>query len=99
MRSEVLPKDTLLSPAKLASSIEVLAPFLTVDSALSPTYLAGLGASMPSIRAYDIRFIASPTLGTGMVDIAAVVHPDWDELKIIAQHFRVDTLAEYSVPK
>ena len=95
--SAVLSKDTLLNPAKLTSSVEALAPYLTVDDGLSTTYLASLGATMPNIRAEDITFFTSPTLGTGMVGKASVVHPDWDELEVIAQHFRNDTLSEFSV--
>lgn len=95
----ILSKDTLLNPAKLTSSVEALAPYLTVDAGLSTTYLAKLGSSMPNIRADDITFFTSPTLGTGMVGKASVVHPDWDELDVIAQHFRDGTLSEYTPPK
>lgn len=97
--SSFLSKDTLLNPAKLAGAVDAVAPYLTVDEGLTPTYLASLGASMPQIRAEDITFFTSPTLGTGMVGEASVVHPDWDQLAVIAEHFRNDTLSEYAANK
>lgn len=95
--SNLLSKDTLLNPVKLTDSVEAIAPYLTVDEGLTTTYLLALGASMPGIRAEDITFFTSPTLGTGMVGKASVVHPDWDELAVIAEHFRNDTLSDYEV--
>lgn len=74
----------MLSSAKLISSVEALAPYLSVDDGLAATTLAKLGASMPNIRAEDIRFFTSPALGTGIVGKASAAYPDWDERAVIA---------------
>ena len=94
--AKVLSKDTLTNPAKVLDTVDALSPFLTVDEGLNPTYLVKLGSSMPNIRPEDITFFTSPTNGTGMVGKQSVVHPDWEELGTIAQHFRDGTLSSYS---
>lgn len=97
--AQVLSKDTLLNPAKILDTVDAFSPFLTVDEGMNPTYLVKLGTSMPNIRPSDITFFTSPTLGTGMEGKQSVVHPDWEGLATIAEHFRADTLDKYSAAK
>lgn len=97
--STFLSKDTLLNPLKINAAVESFAPYLTVDEGLSASYLIKLGTSMPGIRSDDISFFTSPTLGTGREGKQSVVVPDWDELAVIAQHFRESSLDEYLANK
>lgn len=92
---QVLSKDTLTSPGKIAESVEAFAPYLTVDEGLTSTFLAKLGVSMKDVRSDDITFFTSPTLGTGTEGKASVVRPDWAELDNIAAALREDNLADY----
>lgn len=92
---QVLSKDTLTSPGKIADSVEAFAPYLTVDEGLTSTFLAKLGVSMKAVRSDDITFFTSPTLGTGIEGKASVVRPDWTGLDSIAAALREDKLADY----
>ncbi|WP_333811246.1 LCP family protein [Timonella senegalensis] len=92
---QVLSKDTLTSPGKIADSVEAFAPYLTVDEGLTSTFLAKLGVSMKDVRSDDITFFTSPTLGTGTEGKASVVRPDWAGLEDIAEALRSDNLYEY----
>lgn len=93
--STFLSKDTLLNPLKISAAVDSFAPYLTVDEGMSASFLVKLGSSMSDVRPGDIEFFTSPTLGTGREGKQSVVVPDWDELAVIAQHFRDDSLGEY----
>lgn len=46
----------------------------------------------------DVTFFTMPTVGTGMQGTQSVVNVDWDQVAVIQQHFRDDTLSQYQVP-
>jgi len=92
---QVLSKDTLTSPGKIADAVDSFAPYLTIDKGLTATYLGKLGFSMRDIRPDDMTFFTSPTLGTGMEGKQSVVKPDWAGLDEVATAFQNDTLGEY----
>jgi|SRR5690625_1426889 len=93
--SAVLSRDTLTSPGKVSEVVEAISPFLTVDEGLNSSYVGGLGFEMRGLRAGDVRFFTSPTLGTGWEGTQSVVRPDWDRIEELRAHFRNDSLADY----
>lgn len=94
--SKLMSRDTLTSPGKIADVVDEIAPYLTIDAGMDTGYIAKLGLSMRDVRGDNISFFTSPTLGTGREGAQSVVRPDWDELAIVAEHFRTDTLDEYA---
>lgn len=91
----MLSRDTLTSPGKITESVKAISPFLIVDEGLDSSYLASLGFEIRDVRSGDIRFFTSPTLGTGMEGSQSIVRPDWDEIEVLREHFRTDTLEDY----
>lgn len=94
--NEVLSRETLTSPTKILDSVDAISPFLTVDSGLTGTALVPLGLSLSDLRSGDVTMFTSPTLGTGMVGAASVVHPDWDGLAELSTLFREDRVSEWT---
>ncbi|SNU02009.1 transcriptional attenuator, LytR family [Ruaniaceae bacterium KH17] len=92
---ELLSRETLTSPNRIVEAVDAFSPFLTVDSGLTVANLVPLGISMQSVRANDMTMFTSPTLGTGMVGSASVVHPDWDRLAELAILFREDRVGDW----
>jgi LCP family protein required for cell wall assembly len=95
---KILSAETLTNPVTINNLVSSLAPFLTVDAGFNSTYAAGLGVELRNIRMDDMTFFTMPTLGTGMQGDQSVVNVDWDQVALIQQHFRDDTLSEYQVP-
>lgn len=96
---EVLSAETLTNPVKVNDLVASVAPYLTVDSGFTSAYAAGLGLELRSIRMSDLTFFTAPTLGTGMEGTQSVVNLNWDEMAVVKEHFRNDSLAEYQVRK
>jgi LCP family protein required for cell wall assembly len=94
----ILSAETLTNPVTINNLVSSIAPFLTVDAGLTSAYAAGLGFELRSIRMDDMAFFTMPTLGTGMQGDQSVVNVDWDQVAVIQQHFRDDTLSGYEVP-
>lgn len=93
--STLLSRETLTNPTRVADAVAQIAPYLTVDEGLGSGYLIGLAPSLASLRADDVSFITSPTLGTGMIGSQSVVHVDWEGWEALRTAFQEDTLAEY----
>lgn len=91
----MLSRDTLTSPEKIVDSVDALSKYLTVDDGLTSSALVTLGLSLRDIRSQDVTTFTSPTLGTGMVGSASVVHPDWDGLDELSTLFREDRVREW----
>jgi LCP family protein required for cell wall assembly len=92
---KTLSAQTLTNPATLGSLVSTIAPYLTVDEGLNSSYLLDLGLGMTSVRGDDVRFVTSPTLGTGMRGSQSVVIVDEAKREFLREAFRTDTLAAY----
>jgi LCP family protein required for cell wall assembly len=95
---EILSAETLTNPMTINNLVSSIAPYLTVDSGFNSAYAAGLGVELRQIRMDDMTFFTLPTLGTGTQGGQSVVNVNWDEVAVIQQHFRDDSLSQYQVP-
>jgi len=93
---EILSRETLTDPGRISGMVGAISPYLTVDSGLDVGTIADLGLRLRDLRADDISFFTSPTLGTGMVGDQSVVRPDWDALGELAQAFRTDSVGAFA---
>jgi LCP family protein required for cell wall assembly len=95
---EVISAETLTNPVTINNLVSSVAPYLTVDAGFTSAYAAGLGVELRNIRMDDMTFFTMPTLGTGMQGDQSVVNVDWDQVALLQQRFRDDTLSGYQVP-
>jgi LCP family protein required for cell wall assembly len=94
---KLLSRDTLTDPAKISATVAAISPYLKVDKALDSGYVAGLGLELRSLRTEDITFFTAPTAGTGTSpDGQSIVKLDFDELAVVQEAFRTDTLQNYT---
>ncbi len=93
--SKVLSAETLTNPGRLSALVSEVSPFLTTDAGLDAGYITGFAVALKDIRANDVRFFTSPTLGTGTIKGQSIVKPDWDGLAQISQAIKDGTLGEY----
>ncbi|MDQ0614821.1 LCP family protein required for cell wall assembly [Microbacterium sp. W4I4] len=93
--SKILSAETLANPGRVSALVDQVSPFLSTDEGLDAGYLAGLAVTMRDIRAADVRFFTSPTLGTGTIKGQSIVKPDWDGLATISQAIKDGTLDQY----
>lgn len=91
----MLSRDTLTSPGKVSDAVGSFSPFLSVNEEFKASYVASVGFEMRDVRADDIRFFTSPTLGTGQEGSQSIVRPDWERIEVLQQHFQNDTVEEY----
>ncbi len=94
----ILSAKTLTNPVTINNLVSSVAPFLTVDSGFTSAYAGGLGFELRDIRMDDMTFFTMPTLGTGTEAGQSVVNVDWEQVAVIQEHFRDDTLSNYAVP-
>jgi anionic cell wall polymer biosynthesis LytR-Cps2A-Psr (LCP) family protein len=93
----LLSRNTLTDPGKIGAAVSAISPYLKVDKALDSAYVAGLGLELRSLRTDDITFFTAPTAGTGTSpDGQSIVKLDMDELAVVQEGFRNDTLQNYS---
>ncbi|WP_177216664.1 LCP family protein [Mycetocola miduiensis] len=95
---KILSAETLTNPVTINNLVSSVAPYLTVDAEFTSAYAAGLGVELRNIRMDDMTFFTMPTLGTGMEGDQSVVYVDPEQMALIQQHFRDDTMSEYQVP-
>lgn len=95
LMSKVLRAETLTNPVTVSNLVGSISPYVALDSGFSSAYAVQLAFEMRNVRAGDVTFLTMPTLGTGREGNQSVVRVDWDELAIVQEHFRADTLAEY----
>lgn len=94
---KILSTETLTNPLTINNLVSSIAPFLTVDSGFTSSYAGGLGLELRNVRMENMVFFTIPTLGTGTQGKQSVVNLDFDELAVVQQHFRDDTLSAYQV--
>ncbi|REJ08068.1 LytR family transcriptional regulator [Microbacterium bovistercoris] len=93
---ELISKDTLTNPARIADSVGAISKFLAVDSGLNAQVAAQLGLEMKDVRSEDMMFLTSPTNGTGTVGDQSIVVPDWDGLRALSDALKNDTVPQYA---
>jgi LCP family protein required for cell wall assembly len=92
---KTLTRETLTNPVTISNLVGAIAPYMAIDEGLTSAYAAGLGFELRDIRSDDVTFFTMPTLGTGNVSGQSIVRVDYEQLEIIKEHFRADTLAQY----
>jgi len=95
MISKLLSAETLSNPVRVKEVVDEVSPFLAMDAGLDAPYVLGMAMSATSLRASDVRFFTSPTLGTGTAAGQSIVKPDWDGLAEIGAAMKAGTLAAY----
>lgn len=96
----LLSRDTLGDVGKLSDSFQALTPYLTFDAGLDLPAAVRLGFDMRKVRADDITFFTSPTLGTGTsADGQSIVIPDQTELERVREAFQSGTVHEYAATR
>nr|WP_269778455.1 LCP family protein [Microbacterium sp. MAH-37] len=93
---ELISRDTLTNPARIADSVGAISKFLAVDSGLNAQVAAQLGLEMKDVRPEDMMFLTSPTKGTGTVGDQSIVVPDWDGLRALSDALKNDTVPQYA---
>lgn len=96
--AKTLRAETLTNPVTVNKLVASITPFLTVDSGFTSAYAAGLAFELREIRMENVTFFTMPTLGTGTEGKESVVHLDWDEISVLQEHFREDTLRDFTPP-
>ena len=93
---KIVSKETLSSPAKIGGIFDAVKPYVIVDEGLTLPVLVKLGLDSRNLRADDINFFTSPTLGTGRSpDGQSIVIPDEAALAEIRKAFAAGTLDQY----
>ncbi|MDR2997329.1 MAG: LCP family protein [Microbacterium sp.] len=93
---ELISKDTLTNPTRIADSVGAISKFLAVDSGLTSQVAAQLGFELKDVRADDIMFLTSPTQGTGTIGDQSIVVPDWTGLRALSDALKNDTVPAYA---
>lgn len=93
---KLISSDTLTNPVRIADTVNALSPYLSVDAGLDAQTVAGIGLELRSLRADDIVFLTSPTLGTSTADGQSIVLPDWTGIGELSAALQNDTVPEYA---
>ncbi len=92
----LLSAETLTNPGRISDVVNSIAPYLQVDSGLNMAYLLGLAFDLRDVRAADVTFFTTPTLGTGNVRGQSIVRVDWAGIERLRTAFRESTLIDYA---
>lgn len=93
----ILNGETLGDVGKVTALFNALQPYLILDSGLDLNTAVSLGLELKNIRAENMSFFTSPTLGTGAsADGQSIVRPNWDALAEVQAAFQAGTLNEYA---
>ena len=96
---KALSRETLTNPARFASFVDAATTNLTVDDDLDMGEMRSLALAMRNVRGDDIHFVTAPWTGIGSDDWAgSIVNPAWDQVDVLAEHLRSDTMEDYSDP-
>lgn len=94
--SQILSRGTLTDPGKLNNLLTAVTPHVATDPGLDMGTMISLAQSMTSVRGDDITSFTMPTNGTGMMGDQSVVLVNWDEVNVMREHFKNDTLKGYT---
>lgn len=93
--AKFLSAETLANPVKINALVNATAPYLEVDSGFTSGYAAGLGLELRNIRMENVTFFTLPIVGPANRNGQAVVDVDWNQVAVVREHFKDDTLSEY----
>lgn len=94
---QVLSAGTLTDVNKVMDTFNALKPYLILNEELDLPAAVRLGFEMRDVRADNIEFFTSPTLGTGTSDDGqSIVLPNWAEIANMQHAFQTGTLHEYA---
>ncbi len=60
LADKVISADTLSDPIKIKGLVDTIAPYMTIDSALTPSAIVGLAAELRDVRNSDIFYLEVP---------------------------------------
>ena len=97
--TKALSRETITNPARLANFVDAATTNLTVDADLQVSDMRDLGFSMRGVRGDDITFVTAPWSGVDMHPVAgSIVVMASDQMQVLSQHLRSDTMESYSDP-
>lgn len=73
---QLVSRETLRDPGRLTSTVQAIAPWISVDADLDLPTIVALGASLRSVPADRVVTDTVPTRGTAMIGDQSVVLPD-----------------------
>lgn len=94
LAAKIASPSTLASPTRLASVINSLSKYVTVDSGLTDSTIIGLAMSMKS-AAGSLITLQAPVSGTAMISGQSVDIVDTAMMKKLATALQDDTMAHY----
>ncbi len=93
---KVATPQTLANPATLATVVNEMSPYLTVDSTLTASAVAGLGLELKDVRPDDVVMFTLPTKGTGWsTDGQSIVVLDEAAAKGFADAMAAGTVGQF----
>lgn len=93
---QVLSVGTLTNPVRINELVDRVSPFVSVDTTLDATAMAGLALSLDGVRAGDVRSFTLPTRGTGTsADGQSIVVADTAAIDAVGKAMREDTLGTW----
>ncbi|WP_336853413.1 LCP family protein [Sinomonas albida] len=93
---KVAAPQTLANPVALASAVNELSPYLTVDATLTASAVAGLGFELKDVRPEDVVMFTLPTKGTGWsADRQSIVLLDQDAVTGLADAMAKGTMGDF----
>ncbi|MFE4196022.1 LCP family protein [Paenarthrobacter sp. NPDC056912] len=94
--TKIVSRDILSHPLAVNTMISDFSPYLTVDSGLNSSALAGLGIELRDIRSDDQVSFTLPTNGTGWsTDGQSIVLPDPDAVSALSRAMAEGTMSRY----
>lgn len=94
--NSLLSAETLTNPGRISDVVNSIAPYLQVDGGINMAYLIGLAFEMRDVRASDVTFFTTPTLGTGNMNGQSIVRVDWAGIERLRTALRDGTLVDYA---
>ncbi len=93
---KIISADTLSDPLKIKSLVDTIAPYMTIDSALTPSAIVGLAAELRDVRNSDIYYLEVPHGGpTTTSGGASVVATDEAAMDTFRAAIREDDMHAY----
>jgi LCP family protein required for cell wall assembly len=96
MLGSLMSMETLGNPFRIKDVVDSVSPYLQVDADFNLVYIAKMAFELRELRASDVTFFTSPTLGTGWAGNQSVVLVDWDGIAQLRTALREGTLVEFA---
>ena len=93
---QMLSKETLTNPGKVADIVEKFSPYVTVDNGLDSGKATELAYGMRNVRASDVQFFTVPNDGPGRRGAASVIVVNEKGLEDMQKAFAEDTVGDFA---